>query len=148
MPLSLEEQLDEPDIWSYLFARYCPGHTLQTKTVNKRQAAQRWCLPPTKPIDKELDIVSHASFGIEPAIRLECLRVREGLWVARDCPEITIRLIDSEGRHIPVITVYWCPGWNAIIFLLALSGPWHQLGRMVPTQITSSVVWCGNPSFR
>jgi hypothetical protein len=148
MPLSLEEHLDEPNIWSYLFATCCPGHTLQMKTINKWQTAQRWCLPSTKPEDKEFNVVSHASFGIEPAIRLECVRVREGHWVARNCPEIAIRLIDSERRLIPVITEYCCPGWDAIIFLLALWGPWYQQGRMVPTQITSFVVWCGNPSFR
>lgn len=55
--------------------------------------AQRRHLPPTKAESKELEVISHAPFGIKPTIRLECVRVREDIWVARDGPGMAIRSI-------------------------------------------------------
>jgi hypothetical protein len=44
-------------------------------------------LPPTKPEDEEFEIVPHATFVINPALRLECVRLGEDVWVSRDGPE-------------------------------------------------------------
>jgi hypothetical protein len=43
--------------------------------------------PSTKPEDEKLEIVPHATFVINPALRLEYVRLGEDVWVSRDGPE-------------------------------------------------------------
>jgi hypothetical protein len=43
--------------------------------------------PSTKPENEKLEIVPHATFVIDPALRLEYVRLGEDVWVSRDGPE-------------------------------------------------------------
>jgi hypothetical protein len=47
----------------------------------------RWHLPPTKSIDKKLQIVSQMTLVVHPALRLEFIRIRINLWISGDGPE-------------------------------------------------------------
>jgi hypothetical protein len=57
---------------------------------------ERRCLPPTKPEDEELEIISHMTFVINPALRLKRLRVGVDFRISRDGPETkTVRYLKS-----------------------------------------------------
>jgi hypothetical protein len=50
------------------------------------------CLPTTKPIDKELEIISQETLVVNPSLGLECVRLREDFRIPGDSPEaITVR---------------------------------------------------------
>lgn len=44
-------------------------------------------LPSTEPENEKLEIVPHTAFAINPALRLENVRLGENVWVSRDGPE-------------------------------------------------------------
>jgi hypothetical protein len=47
-------------------------------------------LPTSKPKYKEREIVSQATFVINPALRLECIRLGVDFWISRDGPDVVI----------------------------------------------------------
>jgi hypothetical protein len=51
---------------------------------------ERQHLPTAKPKYREREIVSQATFVINPALRLECIRLRVDFWISRDGPDAMI----------------------------------------------------------
>jgi len=54
---------------------------------SKRDQTGRRCLPPTKPKEEELQIVSQGTSVVNPTLRLELVGLREDFWISGDGPE-------------------------------------------------------------